>query len=150
MRHRTKLGAIGAVVAALALGLAACGGGSESQASADQSMCQALGNYASAVAGLQGLSLDSTKGDIQSQTDAVQSAWNSVTSAAQGVASADTSAIESAQSNLQDAVGNLSDDTTVAQAAQELQPQIQALSQAYKETYDGLDCASLLTSTTSS
>jgi hypothetical protein len=70
--------------------------------------------------------------------------------AAQEVGSADTSAIESAQSSLQDAVNNLSDDTTVAQAAQDLQPQVQALSQAYKETYDGLDCASLLTSTTSS
>lgn len=149
MRRRMKLGSIGVVVAALTLGLAACGG-SESQASAEQNMCEALGNYASAIAGLQGLSLDSTKQDIQSQTDAVQSAWSGVTSAAQDLASADTSAIESAQSSLQDAVGNLSDDTTVAQAAQELQPQVQALSQAYKETYDGLDCASLLTSTTSS
>jgi uncharacterized protein YukE len=145
-----KLAVIGTAVVAVALGAGACGGDSESQASAEQSMCQALGNYASAVAGLQGLSLESTKSDIQSQTDAVQDAWNGVTSAAQDLGSADTSAIESAQSSLQDAVGNLSDDTTVAQAAQDLQPQIQALPQAYKETYDGLDCASLLTSTTSS
>jgi hypothetical protein len=145
-----KVAVIGTVVVAIALGVAACGGDSESQASAEQSMCQALGNYASAVAGLQGLSLESTKSDIQSQTEAVQNAWDGVTSAAQEVGSADTSAIESAQSSLQDAVNNLSDDTTVAQAAQDLQPQVQALSQAYKETYDGLDCASLLTSTTSS
>ncbi len=148
MRARRRIGLIAAPVVALVLLVAACGG-DESQASAEQNLCQALGNYASAVAGLQGLSLQSTKQDIQTQVEAVQSAWDGVTSAAQDVASADVNAIESAQSNLQDAVNGLSDDTTLEQAAQDLQPQLQALAQAYQQTYNGLDCSSELTSTSS-
>ena len=69
---------------------------------------------------------------------------------AKEVANANVDAIQSAQSNLQSTVEGLSDDTTVEQAAQDVQPQLQALAQAYNETFSGLDCASTLTSTSSS
>jgi hypothetical protein len=147
--HRTR--ALSAIaVIALALGLAACGSDQQTQASAEQNLCSALGTFASAVQGLHGLSADSSKGDIQEQEQAVQNAWSGVQSAAQDVSQADTAAIESAGSDLQSAVDGLSSDTTVKEALPELQPQLQALAQAYKQTYDGLNCAALSAGTTSS
>jgi hypothetical protein len=127
--------------AAAALALAACGGDDEGQASADENLCNALGNYASALAGVQALDASSTKGDIQEQTEAVEDAGDEVVDAAEDVEAANTDAIESAQDDLRDAIDGLSDDTTVAQARLELQPQLQALAQAYDETYSGLNCA---------
>lgn len=147
--HRTRaLSAIAVIT--LALGLAACGSDEETQASAEQNLCSALGTFASAVQGLHGLNADSSKGDIEEQQQAVQNAWSGVQDAAEGVQQADTAALESAQSGLQSAVDGLSSDTTVKEALPELQPQLQTLAQAYKQTYDGLNCAALSGGTTSS
>ncbi len=142
-----RIGALAVAIAALAL--AACGSDTETQASAEQNLCSSLATFSSAVTGLQGLNPQSTKADWEEQTQAVQNSWEGVQNAAEGVQQADTAALESAHDNLQSSIDDLSDDTTFAEGAKQIQPQLSELSQAWKQTWDGLDCAAT-TSTTDS
>jgi hypothetical protein len=49
--------------------------------------------------------------------------------------------VSSAQRELEVAAKSLPETTTVEQALTELQPEIQALSQAYSEVYNSLECS---------
>ena len=129
------------VAIAAAFGLTACGGDDEGgQASAEQDLCASLASFSAAVVNLQGLSAESTKDDIEEARDKVKSAWDDVKSNAEDVASADTEALENAYDDLSSAVDDLPADATVAQAQEDLKPQLTAVASTYREMYNGAGC----------
>jgi hypothetical protein len=130
-----------ALVVTTVLVVAACGGG-ESQATAVSNLCSSLASYSAAVTQLQGLSPQSTIADVQAATTNIQTAYAKVTADAKKVRAANTAALNTAQDNLQAAAKNIPTTATVEQALTQLQPQIQALAQAYSQVYNSLKCPS--------
>jgi hypothetical protein len=136
---------------ALALGLAACGGGDEDvQATAEADLCSALGTLSASITGLQGMPATSEKSEIQFQVGVVQNNWQSVQQDFSDLKEADKAALESAASDLQQAVEDLPEDTTFADALQQLEPELAAVHQAFAQMWNGLGCADSGASTTAS
>jgi hypothetical protein len=121
--------------------VAGCGGG-ENQAAAVSDLCSSLESYSAALTQIQGLSPESTLADVQTATTNAQTAHAQVVVDAEKVQAANMATINSAQRDLEVAAKNLPETTTVEQALTELQPEIQALSQAYSEVYNSLECSS--------
>jgi hypothetical protein len=130
---------IGAVLAA-ALVLAGCGGG-ESQATAVANLCASLASYSASVTELQGLSPQSTIADVQTAAAKVQTAYAQVEADAKKVKAANTGVLTSAQRSLEEAAKSLPSTTTLEQARTQLQPQLQALAEAYSQVYTSLKCS---------
>jgi hypothetical protein len=133
---------LAAPLVVVAFVLAGCGGGGESQATAVANLCSSLAKYSAALTELQGLSAQSTIADIQTAATNVQTAYAQVEADAKDVkAAANTEALASAQRNLQEAAKNLPQTTTLEQARTKLQPELQALAQAYSQFYSTMKCS---------
>ena len=142
MGRNSLRGGLAALFVVVALVLAGCGGGGESQATAVANLCSSLAKYSAAVTELQGLSTQSTIAAIQTAATNVQTAYAQVEADAKDVkAAVNTEALGSAQRNLQEAAKNLPQTTTLEQARTKLQPELQALAQAYSQLYSSLKCS---------
>ena len=135
-----------ALLVVVALVLAGCGSSGESKTTAIANLCSSLAKYSAAVTELQGLSSQSTIADIQTATTNVQKAYTQVEADAKDLQAADgtmpsAEALASAQKSLQDAAKSLPPNTTVEQALTKLQPQLQALAQAYSQVYNEMKCS---------
>ncbi len=139
MGHR-RTGWVAALLAALALGAAACGGGDQGVAGAEQDLCGSLADLATAITVLADLGTDSTKEEMQTAADGIRDATEQVKSDAADVAEADTTALANAQESLQSAVNDLPDNTTYRKAFQELRPELNEVRDTYQEIHDGLNC----------
>jgi hypothetical protein len=140
-RNRLRGTVVAAAFAATAVLVAGCGGG-ENQAAAVSDLCSSLESYSAALTQIQGLSPESTLADVQTATTNAQKAHAQVVVDAEKVQAANMATINSAQRDLEVAAKSLPETTTVEQAKTELQPEIQALSQAYSEVYNSLECSS--------
>jgi hypothetical protein len=131
----------------VALILAGCGGGSgESKTTAAANLCSSLAKYSAAVTELQGLGQQSTIADIETAATNVQTAYAQVEADAKDLKAAEgtmpsADALTSAQRNLQEAAKSLPPTTTVEQARTALQPELQALAQAYSQVYNDMKCS---------
>ena len=139
-------GGLAALLVAVGLILAGCGGGGESKATAVANLCSSLAKYSAAVTELQGLSPQSTIADIQTAATNVQTAYAQVEADAKDVKAANataasTEALGNAQRNLQEAAKSLPETTTLEQARTKLQPELQALEQAYSQVYNAMKCS---------
>jgi hypothetical protein len=132
---------LAALLVVVTLVLVGCGGGGESQATAVANLCSSLAKYSAAVTELQGLSPQSTIADIQTAATNVQTAYAQVEADAKDVKAANTEALGTAQRNLQEAAKNLPQTTTREQARTKLQPELQALEQAYSHFYSTMKCS---------
>lgn len=149
--RKSFLALLGAVCVALALGLAACGGGDEDiQATAEGDLCSALGTLSASITALQGMPPTSEKSEVQFQVGVVQNNWETVQRDFSDLQEADEAALESAASDLGQAVDDLPEGTTFGDALQQLQPQLTAVHQAYAQMWNGLGCVDAGTSTTGS
>jgi hypothetical protein len=136
--------AVGAIVLAGIGGLVACGDDDdESQATAEQNLCGSLSTFSAAVVNLQGLDVQTaSKDDYEAAVQGIEDAWNSVRQDAKDVADADADALDAAREDLQSAVDEAPEDVPVASAIAGLEPQVDQVAQAWRELFDGLDCAS--------
>jgi hypothetical protein len=126
---------------ALIVVVAGCGGDSESQASAEESLCASLSDFAASVVRLQGLTVQTAStDDFEAAADDVSEAWDAVVADAEDVAEADTSALESSYNDLEGAIEDAPDDVPVAEAVGTLQEEVAAVAASYREMFNGLNC----------
>ncbi len=134
--------AVGLVVLAGATGFVACDDDDESQATAEQNLCGSLSSFSAAVVNLQGLDVQTaSQDDYEEAVAQVQDAWDDVRNDAEEVRDADSAALESANEDLSNAVEDAPQDVPVADAVASLQPQVQQVSQAWSEMFNGLGCS---------
>ena len=145
MRVRYVLAA--GTIAALALGLTACGSGGKnttttSAASAKSTFCADLKNLSAAFTELQGLSTDTaTRDEVTSAVTAIKDAGQQVEDSAKALGQADTAAVQSAVSDLQQAVQDLPSGNTIDEDMAALQPALQAAATSFKQIFDGQGCS---------
>ena len=137
-RPRTRWLAL--LLAGLALGASACGGGGESVADAEQNLCGSLSDLATAITGLADLSIDSTKEEIQGALGDVQDAVDEVKSDAADVTDADTAALTSAQENLQSVVDDRPDASSYVEAFPKVRPALDEVRTTFQDIQNGLQC----------
>jgi hypothetical protein len=135
--HATFVAA--ALVATTMLVVAGCGG--SNQATAVSNLCSSLGSYSAALTELQGLTSQNTLADVQAATANVKKAHAQVVVDAKKVKAANMATINSAQLSLQAAAKTIPASTTVEAALTQLQPQLQALEQAYSQVYTSMTCS---------
>jgi hypothetical protein len=135
-------------IAALTLGacllgllVAACGG--ESSETAKQNFCDSLSNLSSTVMSYQGFDpATATNEEWNDAANDISSAWDDVEQEANDWANADDNALTKAYNDLYDGIQALPEDNTIAEDIDDLQPQLDAFPQAYRETFDGSGCSS--------
>jgi hypothetical protein len=127
--------------AVLGLALAACTPASD-QPSAEQALCDALGEFNSSVQAIADLDpqTDSVE-DAQAAADAADEAWANVESAAADVAEADDAALGQAWSDLSQTIHGLPTDVPIADNWETVQGSIDEVQGVYGEMSDGLGCA---------
>jgi hypothetical protein len=143
MKRVLALGGVVLISVAGLLGVAACGDDdSDSQASAEQSLCTNLEGFSAALAGVQGVQLgnpDANKANTSVQR--VKATWSGVQAAAADVQEADANALDSAVSQLESDAQGIPSGSTPAQIRAALQPGLSAVYSAFNEMYDGLECS---------
>jgi hypothetical protein len=135
-------------IAALTLGacllgllVAACGG--ESSETAKQNFCDSLSNLSSTVMSYQGFDpATATNEEWNDAANDISSAWDDVEQEANDWTNADDNALTKAYNDLYDGIQALPEDNTIAEDIDDLQPQLDAFPQAYRETFDGSGCSS--------
>jgi len=133
--------AVGGIVLVGVAGLLVGCDDDESQAAAEDNLCASLTSFSATVVNLQGLDpTTASQDDYEAAVQEVQKAGNAVREDAEDVAEADTTALESAVDDLEAAAQDVPDDIPVTDALSSLQPEVQAVAQTWKETFDTLDC----------
>ena len=121
--------------------LPACGSDQESQAEAEQHLCDSLDAFAASLVSLQGLSFEAaSEDDFKSAGDEINDAWDQVVEDAKDVKTANTDAIESAYDDLREAIQNRPTDEPLTQVIAGLQPKVLAFAQAWKDFAASFDC----------
>lgn len=112
----------------LVLGLAACEQTTEDvQAAYDE----AVENFHAALLDYESLTPGSTTEEIADAEDALASAWSDVESAAADLENAQVDDLQSAYDELEKAIENVPGDATVEEALEMLQPQVDAVREAW-------------------
>jgi hypothetical protein len=123
----------------LALAMTACG---ESTETAKGNFCDSLDDFSSTAMNYQGLDpATATNAQLESAADDLDAAWDDVVQDAGDWVYADDNELTEAYDDLYDAAQDLPDDNTVSEDLDALQPQLDAIPQAYYDTFDGSGCS---------
>jgi hypothetical protein len=129
-----------ALVAALALLAAGCGG-KESSATAKQNFCSSVDELAASVVALQGLSPSTTtKDDLKAARQRIEDAWDQVRDDSEDLKDATVSDLRQAGDELSSGVKSLPDDATLVDAAVALRSDLTSFAQAFSKTVSSVGC----------
>ena len=142
MQNKWIFGAMAVLSALVAVGFVGCGDDDETPQEAESQVCTDLGNLATAIEGVQDLTVDSTVDEAQSAVEAVQSAWDDVKSSAQGLAQAEEDALQSSVDDLESSIQDVSGSDTISEALADIQSAADEVESTRAETASSLDCAS--------
>jgi len=117
-----------AMAVVLVFGLTACAQTTEdAQAAYDE----AVENFHAALLDYESLDMDSTEDEVQEAEDALASAWSDVESTAADLENAQVEDLQSAYDDLERAIDDVPDDATVEEALEMVQPQFDAVREAW-------------------
>jgi hypothetical protein len=118
------------------------GGGTESQAEAQQSFCTSLGGLETSVDDLTNLSPSTaSKSDYESAVSDVDDAWDEVKSDASDLKDVTTSDLDDAWDSFTSAVDDVPDDASASDALNSVKSSAQSLASSVKSTLSGPDCS---------
>jgi hypothetical protein len=103
-------------------------------------LCTNLARLNTSIATLKSLSPSSTVEDFKKAQDAVRTAYNNVKTSSQAVQEAKVTELDQAYANLDKALQAVPNTATLQQAAQSIQPQVQAVQTARDQMNAGLQC----------
>jgi outer membrane murein-binding lipoprotein Lpp len=128
------------VLGAAVLLLCAAGCTQPSPEEAEAQLCSDLADLDAALQEFESLDANAAVGDVRAAEDNVTQAWNNVRNSAQTLEEVNTDQLEAAYNDLDNAVQSLPDDITVSEARTQLQPQIDAVKQAWLQVYTSANC----------
>jgi chaperonin cofactor prefoldin len=128
------------VLGAAVLLLCAAGCTQPSPEEAKTQFCTDMADFETALEELQSLNETANVGEVRAAEDNVTQAWNNVKNSAQTVGEVNTDQLEAAYNDLDKAVQDLPADITVQEAMQQLQPQIDAVKQAWQQVFSSANC----------
>lgn len=123
------------VVAMLSVSLAACG-----DEEAEASLCDSLAEFQTSLSNLRDLNEDSTKEELEAARDDVGEALDQVISDASDLAGVRIDSLQTAFGDLRTAIDDLPDDTSISDAVEELEPQLDAIGTAFQGIFAALNC----------
>lgn len=123
------------LAAVLSVSLIACG-----DEEAEASLCDSLGSFETAVTNLRELDSDSSKEELEAARDDVGDALEQVIEDASDLAGIRLDSLQTAFGDLRAAIDDLPDDTSVSDAVDELEPQLDAIGTAFQGIFAGLNC----------
>ncbi len=123
------------VAAVLSVSLVACG-----DEEAEASLCDSLSGFQSSVSDLRDLDDDSSKEELEAARDDVGEALDQVISDASDLAGVRLDGLQSAFGDLRTAIDDLPDDTSISDAVEELEPQLDSIGTAFQAIFAGLNC----------
>ena len=130
----------GAFVAALALMVVALW--PEDSTTAKANFCDSLSNLSSTVLSYQGLNpATATNDELDSANDDINDAWGQVEDDANDWANAYDNPLGQAYDDLYWAYQELPGDNTIAEDISDLEPELSAFPEAFRETFDGSGCS---------
>ncbi len=141
--HLRRRSILAVVVLAMAIGVAACGGGATPtpQADAEKAACAAIQTWSDEMRQFEALDpTTATADDVKAQAGAVQSAWADVKSAMGAVNAADKAAFMAAGDTLEAALKNIPTDVPVADAIAGVKTAAAPLKATYTEVANGINC----------
>lgn len=131
--------AAGVGTAALVMLMSACG---QSTAEAKADFCDSLDDFSSSAMSYQGLDpRTATNSDVGAAADNLESAWDEVQDDALDFYYADDNELTEAYDDLYDAAQSLPADNTAAENLEDLEPELEAIPDAFWATFDGSGCA---------
>ena len=140
-RRRFTIAAVTLITAAAAVALALAAW-PESSAEAKSNYCDSLRNLSSTVMSYQGLDpRTATSDQLETASSDVTDAWNRVVDDANDWANAYDNPLGNAYDDLYWAYQGLPDDQTVPEDVNDLEPELSAFPDAFRETFDGSGCA---------
>lgn len=126
------------LLAALALGVAACSSTSTEEAAAN--LCSSLSSLEASMGQVSSLSADSSVDDAQAAYDSVADAWDDVKADAGVVDESAAEGADDAVESLKDALNDISGDSSVADAAGQALTAIQSFGAALQSIDDSISC----------
>jgi hypothetical protein len=113
----------------------------ESSETAKKNFCNSLSSFSSTVVSYEGLNpATATNEQLDNAADDIATAWDDVLDEANDWVNADDNALTEAYDDLYYATQDLPGDYTIAQDLDSLQPELDAVAQAYSETFTGAGC----------
>jgi hypothetical protein len=135
---RTVRVTMAACAGALALVLTGCG---QSTDEAKGQFCDSLDDFSSTAMSYQGLDPRyATNDQLEEAADDLATAWDEVEQEAVDWTYADDNELTEAYDDLYDAAQDLPGDNTVAEDLEQLEPELDALTPAFQQTFDGSGC----------
>ena len=130
------------IVLVAVFGAAACGDDDDSgQPAAEAQVCDSLQGFQAALENVEGVQLrDPTANANNISLKRVQATWSGVEQSAKELSAADADAVTSALDDLESAVEDLPRPISIQQARADLQPQLDAVKNAFSEMRNGLQC----------
>ena len=116
----------------------------ENTATAKRNFCTSLDNFSSAVVSYQGLDpVTATNADFENAANDIDHSWNAVVDDANDWANAYDNPLANAYDDLYYAFDSLPGDNTIAEDISDLQPELSAFPEAFRETFDGSGCSTV-------
>ena len=109
----------------------AVAGCTESVEDAEAAYDEALDEFRTAVVDYESLDMDSTKDEVNDATDALEDSWSKLQDAAADYDEAADANLEDAYGDLEKAINDVPGDATAEEALEMVQPEIQAVKDAY-------------------
>jgi hypothetical protein len=148
------IGAIALTTAVLAVGAVGCSDDDDDDStdasasattgavdSANEQLCNDLGDLETAVQGVQDLDSSSSVDDATSAVDAVQTAWDDAKSSAEAFEQAKATALATAVENLGDTIQNVSATDTLGDAQADVQASADEVKAARDDLSTDADCS---------
>jgi len=133
------------VVLVAGFGAVACGDDDDDsgQSAAEAAVCTSLQGFGAAVDQVESVQLGDPEANAQNiSVTRVKATWSGIQQSAKDLNEADADALGSSIDDLESAVEDLPTPLTVAQAKEQLQPQLDAVQSALTEMRNGIQCAS--------
>jgi ABC-type transport system involved in cytochrome bd biosynthesis fused ATPase/permease subunit len=131
-------------VGLLVMAISACSSAAATptpQAAAEQALCTALANWATAIHDLAAIDpATATIDDVKAQAKKIQDAWATVQSGLQGVQVANEAALESAWAALSKALGTIGTDVPLSTLIADLKAAAGEVKTAYTQMVNGMGC----------
>jgi hypothetical protein len=142
MKKTAVVGALTLGACALLLALVVSAYGGESSATAKANFCDSLSDLSGTVMNYEGVNpATATNGELDSAADDIADAWDNVVDDAEDWANADDNALAEAYDDLYWAIQDLPGDNTVSEDLDDLESELSAFPQAYRDTFDGSGCS---------
>ena len=126
------------LLAAVALGVAACSSTSTEEAAAN--LCSSLSSLEASFGQVSSLGADSSVDDAQAAYDSVAGAWDDVKADAEVVNESAAQEADDAIESLKDALNDISGDSSITDAAAQALTALQAFGAALQSIDDSITC----------